>query len=95
MSQLSFMNVGGVIPTDPEHIFQWLNAYVYHRDSDKKRISDDRLGVFAENGNGASVITFCIIDLIAAALNLGYFIETLEVSDNYEKEIVFPAEWTS
>lgn len=93
MSQLSFMNIGGSIPTEPEHIFQWLNAYVYHRDPRKKKLSDERLGIFAEKEYGTSAVTFALVDLIAAVLHLGDFIETLEVSDNYAKDIVFPSEW--
>ncbi|UWP97569.1 hypothetical protein [Aliiroseovarius crassostreae] len=93
MQQLRFANVDGEIPDGPEDIFNWLNGYAYHRDSEKKLKSDEKLGIFGKDRNGAPVVVFCLVDLVAAVLQLGDFIETIEVSDNHAQLIEYPTEW--
>ena len=58
-------------------VMDWLNAYEYHRDPDKKKAVTHDLGFFGLDQNGMPVILFALTEMIQSVLDLDGLVETL------------------
>jgi len=90
MSKLpKFYNLGE-IPDSHQDVMDWLNAYEYHRDEEKRVKIEKKLGLFGTDQNGAPVIAFAITEMVQAIFHLSDFIENLLESKKGEFPITCP-----
>lgn len=90
------LNFSGRKMLSVETVMDWLNAFAYHRDQDKKQLVESDLGFLGDDEDGLPVVLFALVDMIKAVLGVGSLVETLmQVESNSLDKISYPLEWAS
>lgn len=75
-------------------VMDWLNAYEYHRDLEKKVAVEHDLGIFGRDQDGLPLILFALTDMIQTVLDLDGLVETLiELQSGARTEIRCPPDF--
>lgn len=80
-------------PLSKAVVMDWLNATEYHKNSEKRRIVKEDLGIFGDDQNGRPIVLFALTDMIQAILSLGDFAETLLEAADGNNVITCPPEF--
>lgn len=88
------ISMGGTHLLSDKVVMDWLNAFEYHRDPEKRESALDALGFFAQHKNGLGVVLFALTVKVKSILALGDLIETLMLVERSEMiEITCPADF--